>query len=299
MAILSIAPISVQAETSLPQSIDKILRLAAKRHDQSSFSRVVDIIVDTYPALKSTIWEKASHYRQNWLSRVSRQLSPQPKKKTSPVDIADWNGEINMSLFRSTGNSPQKSVALGAQIEREHGSFISKLISYYELSKSDDDPARQQWGLRYKLNYDVTEKMYLTGTTGYENDTDGAFRERFSLTSGAGLHLFDFENLVWDIEGGPGILWTQREEGLEHESGFIGLLRNEISYNLSDHSSLTNQTEVYLSNNRIISNSAVLKVRINSALSSRFSYDVTYEQDAYQDSESTEKMARAGLLYDF
>ncbi|MCF6215319.1 MAG: DUF481 domain-containing protein [Emcibacter sp.] len=214
-------------------------------------------------------------------------------------DFRGWDGEIELNFLRSSGNTSQESLGLGGTLKRETERFHHTIDSFFDLNKNSGTKDKQRWGLSYKLDYDLSEKLYLVSFTGYENDQFGTFRERITTSLGIGYPVIDNDSYSWKIEGGPSLLFTRDLPGDGYNSSFNVFASSIFDWTINDRSNLTNTTVLYFGNKNIIESKTALKVKINGALSSKFSYDVLYDKDAPLGRRKTDTVARAGLLYDF
>tara|TARA_R110002073_G_scaffold320075_4_gene495073 strand:- start:3219 stop:4226 length:1008 start_codon:yes stop_codon:yes gene_type:complete len=228
--------------------------------------------------------------------------APAPEAVTTTpgfFSLAGWDGEVELNILHSTGNTRQQSFGLGGKLERESGKFHHTISSYFNLNKNSGVKDKQNWGTSYKLDYSFGEKVYVTSFAGYENDQFGAFRERITTSLGLGYPFIEKDDYSWKLEGGPSILFTKEENGDSYDSSFNGFASSIFKWTINERSNLNNTTSFYFGNKTVIESKSALKVKINGALSSKFSYEIRYDQDAPVDREKTDTVARVGLLYDF
>ncbi len=210
-----------------------------------------------------------------------------------------WKGEVELNFLRSSGNTSQESLGLGGTLKRETEQLHHTIDSFFDLNKNSGTKDKQRWGLSYKLDYDLSEQLYLVSFAGYENDQFGTFRERITTSLGIGYPVIDNDSYSWKVEGGPSLLFTRDLPGDGYNSSFNVFASSIFDWTINDRSNLTNTTVLFFGNKNIIESKTALKVKINGALSSKFSYDILYDQDAPLGRRKTDTVARAGLLYDF
>ncbi len=213
--------------------------------------------------------------------------------------LRGWDGEVELNILQTTGNTRQQSFGLGGKMERNADKFHHTITTFFDLNKNDGEKDKQKWGLAYKLDYDFSEKLYVTAFAGYENDQFGAFRERVTTSLGIGYPIIIDDKYSWKVEGGPSILFTKELPGESYSSSFNGFANSIFKWTINDRSNFSNKTVVFFGNRSVIESKSALKVKINGALSSKFSYDIFYDRDAPLERKKTDTIARAGLLYDF
>lgn len=214
-------------------------------------------------------------------------------------DVAGWDGEVELNILHSTGNTRQQTFGVGGKLQREADQFNHTLASFFTLNRNSGVKDKQKWGLSYKLDYDFGKKLYVTSFAGYENDQFGAFRERITTSLGLGYPFIENDEYSWKVEAGPSILFTKEEAGEGYNSSFNAFASSIFKWTINDRSDLSNTTNFYFGNKTVLESKSALKVKINGALSSKFSYDIRHDRDAPLGRDKTDTIARAGLLYDF
>lgn len=301
--------LSSTAQAQISPDIMNLLIVASKKDNGASLDIVAEIAIAANPAATKEIQELVANLRPE-----QPEAKPAPVVETTPVaatktktvvnkpgyfNLRGWDGEVELNFLRSSGNTSQESLGLGGKLKRDAGRYHHIITSFFDLNKNTGVKDKQKWGLAYKLDYDFSDKLYLTGFAGYENDQFGAFRERITTSLGIGYPIINSDSYSWKVEGGPSILFTKDLPGDGYSSSFNAFASSIFDWTINERSAFTNTTIVYFGDKNVVESKSALKVKINGALSSKFSYDILYDRDAPLGREKTDTVARAGLLYDF
>ena len=214
-------------------------------------------------------------------------------------DEKKWTGEADVSALFTSGNTDQTSFGVGGKAAYTAGKFAHKVNAFAEFNKSNGVKDRERYGFGYNLNYDFSEKVFLTIDSSYESNKFGAFRERIAFAGGAGYRIKDTDKIKWSIEVAPSLLYTKASAGDDFEDEFSGFARNSFEWQITDTTKFTNFTSSYFAGKSIVENKAAVSFKITGNLSSKLSYDILYDGDAPEGRETTDTVLRAGLSYGF
>ncbi|WP_168190194.1 DUF481 domain-containing protein [Luteithermobacter gelatinilyticus] len=301
----------ISEDQRVDPAILEILAQAAARDGGQHFQTVLELAIAANPDKKDALLSAAEALRPHPSSQMTPGEAPPAPEPITVVEeripeaqypffhFKGWDGEADLNLLVSSGNTDQQSFGLGGKMTRDNGRYHSTFKGFFDFNKSSGVKDKQTWGLSYKLDYDFSQRMFLSGFLGYKNDQFGAFRERFTLSMGAGYRVFENDTYQWDVEGGPSILWTKELAGEDFDREVNAFASSNFTWMINERSDLSNESNVYFGNLLVAENKTALKVKINGALSSKFSFDILYDRDAPTDRDTTDLIARAGLLYDF
>ena len=296
LALTALVPVMLAgpsiALAEVDPSVMAILEQAAKSNDRKKFQTILDVVLAANPDQQEEILAAAEPMRP-------KAPVKNPEAKHPYFSLNGWDGEVDLNVLTSSGNTDQQSFGVGAKMKRDKGKYHSKVAGYFDFNKNSGVKDRQRWGLSYKLDYDFSKHMYLTGFVGYQNDQFGSFRERITVNAGAGYRLMETEKFLWNVEGGPTVLFTKNFAGADYESSINAYAASEFIWAINERSEFANNSQITFGDRTVLETKNALKVKINGALSSKFSFDVYYDKDAPADRETTDTIARAGLLYDF
>ncbi len=320
--------VSPHAAGRVSPDIMNLLIIASEKDGGKNLDMVAELAISANPEAEKDIRDLVLNLKQNMTEpEAPENVVAKPEAEAGPKIIAKevpdvveeepavsaviieeepgffsfrgWKGEVELNFLRSSGNTSQESLGLGGTLKRDTEKLHHTIDSFFDLNKNTGIKDKQRWGLSYKLDYDLSEKIYLVSFAGYENDQFGTFRERITTSLGIGYPVIDNDSYSWKIEGGPSMLFTRDLPGEGYNSSFNVFASSIFDWTINDRSNLTNTTVLFFGNKNIIESKTALKVRINGSLSSKFSYDILYDQDAPLGRLKTDTVARAGLLYDF
>lgn len=300
------------AMAQVSPDILNLLIVASQKDNGINLDMVAELAIAADPDSEQEIRELVATLRQKTTRKTEAPLIAVKEKPAPPkeevVEIKEtpgyfnfkgWEGDAELNILQSSGNTNQQSFGVAGKLKRGAGKVHHTITSYFDLNKNGGVKDKQKWGLSYKLDYDFSEKLYVTGFTGYENDQFGAFRERITTSLGFGYKVIQNETYNWKLEGGPSPLFTRALPNQGYKSSFNGFASSIFNWTINDRSEFSNQVNFYFGSNSIIDSKTALTVKINGALSSKFSYDILYDRDAPLGRKTTDTVARAGLLYDF
>jgi putative salt-induced outer membrane protein len=305
--------LSPAANAQISPDIMNLLIVASQKDNGANLDLVAGLAIAANPDAAAAINELVANLKKQMPKKKEvAVVKPAPIAQPAPAavqkvvednpgffSLRGWDGEVELNYLRSSGNTQQESMGLAGKLKRETDQFHHVISTYFDLNKNTGVTDKQRWGISYKLDYDFSEKIYLTGFAGYENDQFGAFRERITTALGIGYPIISTDSYSWKIEGGPSILFTRDLPGESYNTSFNAFASSLFDWTINDRSNLSNATVFYFGSKNVIESKTALKVKINGALSSKFSYDIKFDKDAPLGRKKTDTVARAGLLYDF
>ncbi len=296
------------AKVKIAPEIIRILTVAAKKDNGANLDLVADMAISANPTAKKAILNFVNDLKGKYKAKpVATAAAKVPQKKIPkavPVkygyfDLDGWDGEAEVSYLRSSGNTQQSSLGLGGKMERNTDQFHHTITSFFDYNRNSGITDKRQFGLSYKLDYDFSETIYMTGLVGYENDKYGAFNERITTSYGLGYPIISNETYSWKMEAGPSILLTKESANEAYKKSVNAFANSLFKWVINDRSKLTNDTIIYFGNKSVFESKTALKIKINGDLSSKFSYEILYDSDAPLDRKKTDTITRIGLMYDF
>jgi len=221
------------------------------------------------------------------------------KKPTTLWSLRGWDGEIEFNANRSTGNTSQMGLGLGAAVVKEVERWKHEARALIEFEENDSETTKQRFLAGYDINYTFNHRAYVFTNLLYEDDRFGGYDYRFSETVGLGYKVIDREALGLSIEAGPGARHTNEEVGgLQTE--FVGLLGSKFFWHINERSTLTHNYAMFIGSDRTtVDTTAALKLQINGALSARLSYNYRYDSNVPLDTKKTDTVTKAAIVYDF
>jgi len=306
--------LTVSAHAEISADMKAMLRMAATQGDQKILSTLTDYAIKINPDQAEEIRTFVASVNPVTVetavmgnpetpsvttSVISREAAPESKIHYGYFNLRGWDGDVELNLLNSSGNTQNTSIGLGGKLGRETGKFHHLITGFFDFNKNTGIKDKQKWGLGYKLDMDISERSYVSAFGGYDNDQFGPFRERFTLSAGYGYHLIQSDDVSLSLEGGPSVLLTKELAGEAYLSELTAFASSHFVWDINKRSKLENDTGLFIGARNVLDSKSALTVKINGALSSKFSFDILYDKDAPLGRKKTDTVARAGLLYDF
>ena len=210
-----------------------------------------------------------------------------------------WTGNFDVNALFAAGNSSQTSFGLTGNAGYRTSSASHTLTGYVDFNKSAGVTDRERYGAGYNIRFDFSPRVFFTLDSSFDSNKFGAFRERFSVAGGVGYRLYDRTDVSWTVEAAPSVLYTKAIEGAEFVSVFSAFGRSIVDWQITTTTDITNTTSVYFGGNTVFENKTAVSFKIFQALSSKFSYDILYTENAPVGRKSTDTIIRIGLSYGF
>ena len=321
VASLAFTAAAQEQENKAPAVDPAILKLmehAAARGD-GSLDTIIDLAVEANPEQADAIRAAVASLRPEYSNEpveapavavVPVQDPAQPAESRADVKIKEekpatlwslrgWDGEIELSADRSSGNTDQMGIGFGAKVAKEVERWKHEARAIVEFQDVNNETTTQRFLAGYDINYTFNHRAYLFTNFLFEDDRFSGFDYRFSETVGLGYKVFDRETLGLSLEGGPGARHTNKEIG-GIETELVGLLGSKFFWNINERSTLTHNYYMFIGSDRTtIDTTAALKLQINGALSARLSYNYRYDSNVPPDTRKTDTLTKAAIVYDF
>jgi putative salt-induced outer membrane protein YdiY len=125
-------------------------------------------------------------------------INPEPWQRGEGMKLS---GMLNVGMEFQQGNTDQQKLALDTALKarRKHDRY--NLLAQYQKDKSNDITTAQNWQLRNKYDYFVSDKRYYGASLNFEQDKLADLNLRTSLGPHAGYQFFESKqlNLAADI----------------------------------------------------------------------------------------------------
>lgn len=228
-----------------------------------------------------------------------------------------WSGEAALTGSQTSGNTDTTDVGFALKLKKETDLWRHNLYGTADFGRANGENNKERFTLGYKLDRDITDRLYAFGNGDYYRDEFGAFEDGYFLGAGLGYKLVLPQPLEWDVEAGlgyrsqspqvPGITgdFTQADFDLAELNGDFDrsndlALRgaSKINYVLNDNVSLYNNSEViYSSSDTYLWNEFGVTATLMGNLAARASFRLDHHTDVIGDLENTDTITRFGIVY--
>lgn len=119
-------------------------------------------------------------------------INPEPWQRGEGMKLS---GALNVGMEFQQGNTEQEKLALDAALEarRKHDRY--NLAAQYQKDKSNNVTTAQNWRLRNKYDYFVTDKRYYGASLNFEKDKFADLKLRTSVGPHVGYQFFESKQL--------------------------------------------------------------------------------------------------------
>jgi putative salt-induced outer membrane protein len=120
-----------------------------------------------------------------------------------------WKGDAELGIVSTSGNTKNTSIKARANVVHEQDQW-RHTAKFDALNTSNaTTTTSERYALSGKSDYKFDERSFLFGLVGYENDRFAGFNSRINEVLGYGYRAINQDNLILDIEVGPGARQTQ------------------------------------------------------------------------------------------
>ena len=217
-----------------------------------------------------------------------------------------WRHAIGLGLSYASGNSESSNLTLNAdgvrQTDHDKWSYYGKVLR----SKSDGTTTGDQIGLGTRYERNLSERVFGFGQGDYLRDRPANLSRRTSVGTGLGYHVFQTEELTWNVFTGLGYTHDRYVEptdigGTTRSSwGYAELLLGQESNHRISETSTFRQRLVLFPNLRESGEyraqfDAGLAVAINDRLSLTATLTYRYNSDPGVDIERSDVLFVTGI----
>jgi putative salt-induced outer membrane protein len=223
----------------------------------------------------------------------------QEEKLASQGFFEGWTGQGEAGGFISTGNTENRGLAVGVNVSKESRQWKHSLRGIVDYQEDNGVASRERYFAGYEGNWKFSSRAYALLALSWERDKFTGFSSRFTEAVGLGYRLVDSPRLKINVDAGPALRQTRFITGIS-ENTFAARAGLNATWLITD--ALTfNQTATYYYddfNNSLLALSQ-LSFKLNSRLSTRFSFQYNNESNPPAGRKNSDTVTRATLVYSF
>lgn len=188
---------------------------------------------------------------------------------------AKWKGEVDAGAVRTAGNIDTQSINAHGRLEVRYGKWTQILKGNALNTQNQGTTTGERYRFSLKTNYSLSDKSYLFGRIGYENDRFTGYRYRTSETAGYGRILIKNKSVNWDLELGGGARQSDLVDGSKKSDSIFRAATHAI-WNISKSSKFKQEVEEEGGKDGWVTHSVTaLQTQIIGNLSSKIYYRLT------------------------
>lgn len=294
-----VAPGIALAQSGVPDGVAAMLRQAAGSADPKALDNTAKLAIGAYPQAEAAIKQIVAGLKDEQAAAAQR-----AKIAAGQSIFAGWKGVGEAGASLSTGNSDDKTFALGLGFSKETVRWRHTVAASADFQRSGGATTKERFAASYTPNYFINPRLYALGFLGWERDKSAGYSRRFTESVGLGYKIIDEKRMAFDVEAGPGLRQTKFPAvgriAARSESEFVFRAAARFRYDITD-SLIFTQTALALigADNRTLEAATALTAKLNDDLSGRLSFTVRNESDPPLGRKSTDTLSRVTLVYDF
>ncbi len=312
--IVLIAGMTVPAQAAPPAGLEDMLKTAVANGDEATFDMLVETALKTWPASRLDILKAASDIQQEWVAIDFRSevveaaaAAEEAERKSRArgiiyfLDPSLWNTTAQFGASSSTGDTDEKSIALGLAMSRDFGAKWSHDFNLdFDFARSQGVTTRRRILSRLQTNYKIGKGYYVSNYFEADFNKFSGFDHRLLDSVAIGAQLVKTDRQSLRLEGGPGVRVNNFENSTETSTEFLGRVSTTYDLKLTDNIDFKDQASMIFGTGSItFDNRATFGAQINTALAARLSFQVQYDSDAPVNAAAWDTVTRATLVYKF
>lgn len=199
-----------------------------------------------------------------------------------------WNGEAELGLVSTTGNTETESFILRARVINTRDKW-THTVRGEALHKTDGDTVTaEKYFLSGKTQYFFRDRSYLYGLVTYDDDRFSGFDYQLTGVLGYGRVVWKTETVQLDLEAGAGGRRSQPDTG-ETIDEAVAQVAGNFEWKVSKNATFIQELSSDIGEEGTITRSlTALTAKVNSYLSSRIAYQVKYTSEVPPGIEKTD-----------
>lgn len=222
-------------------------------------------------------------------------------------DSRQWDGEVELGLLVTTGNTEETNLKGGLDLVREWETWRTRYEAAALYSESEDTTTAERYRASAQADYKLEQNQFLFVRGSYDDDRFSGYDYQSSATAGYGNRVWQRgEESFLDLSAGLGYRYNKlREanaEGDEVEDGAVARLAGQFDYELTPTSLFRQElgTEIGLEESNTLTTSVTsIQANFLADLALKAAYRLEHNSDAPAGSESVDTETSFTLLYTF
>jgi putative salt-induced outer membrane protein len=211
-----------------------------------------------------------------------------------------WSGEVDLGASLATGNTERTALSGSTKVILDQIRWTHEFRARADFAEDQEETTEQRVFASLETNYKIDARLYVFGKASYEDDRFSGFDYRITETAGLGYRVIDTDDVTFNVELGPGARQTRVRATDEFENEAVGSLSGDFAWRVSEGAEITEETSVIVGSERTtIDTTAALTTEIVDPIAARFSFNLRHDTDVPADSESTDTLTKASLVYKF
>ena len=219
-------------------------------------------------------------HSKKWIALVvlltaTRVMAAEPAEEQAEKK-SKWNGEAELGLVNTTGNTETESFVLKAKVINTRDKW-KHTVRGEALRKADNEVVNaERYFLSGKSQYTFRDRSYLFGLVNYDDDRFNGFDYQLLGVLGYGRVVWETETVELDLEVGAGGRHSVLDTGQTNDEA-VFRAAGDFEWKISKNATFIQELSAdYGSDATITRSLTALTAKINSYLSSRIAYQLRH-----------------------
>lgn len=289
-AALLAASAPCAAKVELPESVRRMVEAAARSGDKAKIDAVVAIAKETNVGAEAEIDSIAG--------KIAAEKAAEREAKLATAGYFEtWTGSGQVGAAMITGNTEQKSVIVGFDLQRDGLTWRHRVNALVDIIDNAGRTDQQRILAGYQVDKKFSDRLYTYGRAEYEKNREAGIQRRFAQSAGIGWRAIAAKRVTWDLEGGPSLRQTRFLTGENNGVAVRGASR--FLWQMSANSAFTNDSFLFRDEAGSITNTTALTSKLFGSLSARLSVNLAWEEAPPPGLETLDTTSRVTLVYTF
>ena len=230
--------------------------------------------------------------KKKWLGLIlfvmaTQVIAAEPTEEEA-AKKSKWNGEAELGLVNTTGNTETESFVLKARVINTRDKW-KNTVRGEALRKADDNVvSAERYFLSGKSQYTFRDRSYLFGLVTYDDDRFNGFDYQLLGVLGYGRTVWERETVKLDLEVGAGGRHSELDTGETNDEA-VFRAAGDFEWKISKTATFIQELSADVGSDATISRSlTALTAKINSFLSSRIAYQLKHTSEVPPGIEKTD-----------
>ncbi|WP_182911829.1 DUF481 domain-containing protein [Sphingomonas cavernae] len=290
----------------MPDSARTMLDAAIAGGDEAEIMTIAKYAEMTWPDAAAEIRVRIGVWRTDRKiaarpdeARVEPNESAEKLAEKTASPAVPWKGKGELGGYYATGNSEYFGVSTGVKLTRDDPVWRHAFIAQADYQENDGQATRERYLVSYAPNYRFSPQTYVYGLGQYEHDRFLGYDSRYAISAGIGYRTPNGKPLSVELEAGPAYRFTEFVDG-GAESSAAGRGSISVEWKIAPSLTFNQDAAIYVDSlNSTINGTSALNAKVYGPLSARLSYNVQYESAPPQGRQTTDRLSRVSLVYDF
>jgi len=311
---------STTALAELPDAARRMLQTAIAGGDAAAIQVVAGTIMETYPddvqEVRAILSDSQSGAASEALGKIDAATqvdeevvpmvkiveppAPAPPLPTGFFGFDGWGGDVQLAGSLNTGNTDEKAAGMAFTLKREGDRWRHYFDGSFDFTRTNGITSKQRFRLGYETNYNIDDRSYIFGSTEYVDDRFSGYSYRIVAAGGYGNRIIKNDDMLWELEAGPGYRYAALSDGSGKESEIIGLANSKFEWQISDSTLFRNEIDIlYGKSTATFDTLTSITMAINAHLSGRLSFETNTDTSPPAGTKNTDTQTKASLVYGF